>query len=305
MKEVILITGANGMVAKSLTKILVKKYSIRFLTRVKRNCNEFEWNIEDKFIEKGAFKNVKHIIHLAGAGIANSKWSNKRKLIIKSSRIDSAKLILDTLTKNNIKITSFISASAIGYYGTETTENIFTEDCNKGNDFLSNLCVEWENVATQFTLKNLSDRTVILRIGIILSKKGGALEKIVNPIKLYIGSPLGTGKQYMPWIHIDDLCKIIEYVIGDTKISGIYNAVAPEHTRNLDFTKILAKTINKPLILPNVPTFVIRLLFGEMSSMLLNGSKVSSKKIIRKGYKFKFTNVKDALNDLLSVNNVA
>ncbi len=299
MKEVILITGSNGMVAKALAKVLSNKYSIRFLTRIKTQPNEFEWNVENKFIQEGAFNNVKHIIHLAGAGIANNKWSQKRKYLIKSSRIESTKLILNTLQEKNIKITSFISASAIGYYGTETTDKIFKETNRNGSDFLANLCVEWENAANEFKIRKISERTVILRIGIILSKNGGALKKMVRPIKLNIGSPIGTGKQYMPWIHINDLCGIIMHVLNNPKISGIFNAVAPEHIQNSDFTKTIAKTIKKPFFLPNIPSFLIKIIFGEMATILLKGSRVSSEKIISEGYKFKFTNLKDALKEIL------
>ncbi len=299
MKKIVLITGAKGLIAKRLSDILNKKYSVRFLTRMKTNDNEFVWNIESGFIDKNALKDVSHIIHLAGAGIADKRWSNNRKDIIKSSRIDSAKLILQTLKANSIKIHSFISASAVGYYGAETTENIYTENNERGTDYLSNVCFEWEQIAKLFTINEISNRTVILRIGIVLSKNGGALMKMTKPIKYYIGSPLGTGKQYMPWIHIEDLCSIIEYSINN-KISGIYNAVSPQYISNNEFTKTIAEIIRKPIIFPNVPKFIIKVLFGEMSSIILEGNRISSDKIKKVGYKFKFTNLKTALNDLLN-----
>lgn len=298
-KEVILITGANGMVARKLSKTFGKDYSVRFLTRKRANANEYEWNVKEGYIDINAFQNVNHIIHLAGAGIADKRWTKERKKVILSSRVDTAKLILETLKKNEIKITSFISASAIGFYGTETSDKIFTENDKKGNDFLSNVCNNWEQIANEFTVEGLSDRTVIVRIGIVLAKKGGALMKMANPIRLYIGSPLGTGQQYMPWIHIEDLCGIIKHSITYKKMIGVYNAVSPEHIRNHNFTKKIAETIKRPIIFPNIPKSIVKTLFGEMSSILLEGSRISSRKILEAGYQFKFENLEITLNDLL------
>lgn len=295
MKEIILITGANGMVAKRLSEILNKDYSIKFLTRKKTNYNEYEWNAKKGYIDIRAFQNVKHIIHLAGSGIANKRWSKKRKKTIISSRVNTAKLILETLNNNNIKISSFISASAVGYYGTETTENIYTEESENGNDFLSTVCSKWEQIANKFSEDKISERTVILRIGITLSKKGGALKKMLNPVKLYVGASLGSGKQYLPWIHIDDLCSIIKYSIDNASLNGTYNAVSPEHITNKEFTKTLAKFTNKPILLPNIPDFILKMIFGEVSVLLLKGSRVSSKKIIESGYKFKYPDLIAAL----------
>jgi uncharacterized protein len=298
MKEVVLITGANGVIAKRFSELFDDTYALKFLTRRKKK-NEFEWNIENGVIEKDAFKNVDHIIHLAGAGIADKRWSDIRKKVIELSRINSADLILNSLKKSKIKITSFISASAIGYYGTETTDAIYTETDEKGYGFLSDICDKWEKIADKFTTNTISSRTLKIRFGIVLSKKGGALKKMTTPVKLYIGSPLGTGKQYMPWIHVDDLCMILKYLIENKKMTGIYNAVSPEHKTNKEFTKAIAQTISKPILFPNIPKFVIKWIFGEVSSILLKGSRVSSLKIVKAGYRFTFPNLEIALKDLL------
>lgn len=298
MKEVVLITGANGMVAKRLSEILGDNFSIRYLTRKKKNENEFEWDIINNKIDKNSLIGVNHIIHLAGAGIADKKWTSKRKEIILSSRIDSSKLILNTLKEYNIKITSFISASAIGYYGTETTEHIYDENNKNGNDFLSAVCLKWEQIANQYTNFNITERTIIIRIGIILSKKGGVLNKIIKPIKYYLGAALGNGNQYMPWIHIDDLCNIFKYSINNESISGVYNAVSPEHITNEEFTRSVANSIKKPILSPNIPSFLIKFIFGESSILLLKGSRVSSKKIIESGFVFKYSNLNNALKNL-------
>jgi len=298
MKEVVLITGANGMIAKHLSKYLENDYNIKFLTRKKKKENDYEWNIETGYIDIDALKGVDHIIHLAGAGIADRRWSEKRKKIIYSSRVNSAKLILKILIRNNLKITSFISSSAIGYYGSVTSKNIFTEKNNKGNDFLSDVCYDWEDVAFEFKKNNIVKKIVILRFGIVLDKNGGALKKMIIPIKYYIGAVLGKGNQYMPWIHIDDITNMIIYAIKTSELQGVYNAVAPEHITNKEFTLTLAKQLKKPIFLPNISSFIIKLIFGSSSVLLLKGSRISSKKIIKKGFKFKYNNLKYALQNL-------
>lgn len=299
MNEIILITG-SGMIAQKLAEKLEKNnYTVRFLSRYKKKPNYYTWNIKNKFIENGAFDNISHIIHLAGAGIADKRWSKKRKEEIISSRIDSVTLINQTLKNNKIILKTFISASAIGYYGTKTTQNIYTENDLKGNDFLSKVCYKWENAANTINTFNTNCRIVKIRIGVVLSKKSGALEKMINPIKYYFGAPLGSGKQYMPWIHLDDLCNIFIFSIKNKNVNGVYNAVASEHITNKEFTKIIAKKLKKPLFLPNIPSFFLKLIFGKMSSIILNGSRISSEKIINTGFNFKYKTISNALDNLI------
>lgn len=299
MKETVLITGASGGIAKVLSAKLKENYSIRFLTRKKRAENEFEWNLENQTVDEKAFENVNHIIHLAGANISEKRWSEERKKELISSRINSAKLIFETLKKNNQTIQSFISASGINYYGTETTEKIFSENDPPGNDFLSKVVIAWENSTDQFYTENIAERVVKIRTAVVLSEKEGALPKISAPIKLGIGSPIGSGKQYVPWIHIDDICGIYEYALKNNELHGVYNATSPEHTTNENLTKLIAEILKKPLWMPNVPEFMLKLIFGELSTILLKGSRASSDKIQKLGYQFKFPNLKLALEDLL------
>lgn len=298
MKKNVIITGANGMLAKKLAKDLEANYSVRFLTRNPVKENEFLWDINSKYIDKKVFKDVHYIIHLAGASIADKRWSKKRKASIKSSRTESAQLLLDEVKNNNILLDGFISASAIGFYGTKTSETIFTEESPAGNDYLSNVCKAWEEKANLFYSKNLAKRIAIVRIGIIFSKNGGALQKMMKPIKLWFGAALGKGNQYMPWIHIEDLCGIFKHILDDEKIKGTFNGVAPEHITNAELTKAIGVSINKKILLPNIPSFVLKLIFGKMAIILLEGSRISSKKIESLGYKFKFTSVKNALDQL-------
>lgn len=299
MKEVVLITGAGGMIAKELAKKIGNDYEIRFLTRNKKRENEYEWDIRKGSIDEAALDNVSHIIHLAGANISEKRWTPERKRELISSRVDSAELLRTALRKNKIKLKSFISASGINFYGTKTSEKIDVETDPPGNDFLSEVVVLWERAADDFKEHELAERVVKIRTAVVLSEKDGALKKMVPPVQYYIGSPLGNGKQYMPWIHIDDICSIYEFAIKNTAIDGAYNAVSPQHTTNKELTKKIAKVLGKPLWMPNVPGFVLKLIFGELASAILEGSRASSQKIQEAGFHFKFPDLDEALRDVL------
>ncbi|WP_347218936.1 TIGR01777 family oxidoreductase [Chryseobacterium sp.] len=299
MREVVLITGANGLIAKDLAKKISSEYDVRFLTRKKRQANEYEWDLKKGTIDEAAFENVSHIIHLAGANISEKRWTAERKKELIASRVDSATLLRNTLRKKEIKLKSFISASGINFYGTLTTEKIYSENDPPGHDFLSEVVVLWECAADHFKEQNLAERVVKIRTAVVLSEKEGALKKMLPPIQYGIGSPLGNGKQYMPWIHIEDICSIYELAIKNTSIHGAYNAVSPQHATNSELTKTIAEVLKKPLFMPNVPAFVLKMLFGELASAILEGSRASSQKIQNTGFQFKFPDLKNALKDLL------
>lgn len=299
MKEIILITGANGLIARKLTEKLDKEFTVRFLTRKKKKAHEFEWDLKKNTIDQAAFDNVSHIIHLAGANISEKRWTDERKKELISSRVDSARLLMDGVKKQNIKLKSFISASGINYYGTETTEKIYTEDDPAGKDFLSEVVLLWEKAADEFRKNGLAERVVKLRTAVVLSEKEGALKKLMVPVEYGIGSPLGTGKQYMPWIHLEDIASMYEYAVKNLSLEGAYNAVAPEHATNAAFTKEVAGVLNRPFIMPNVPAFLLKLIFGELSVAVLEGSRASAKKIMDSGFDFRFLDLHTALQDLL------
>lgn len=299
MKEVILITGASGLIAKQLSKELAANYTIRLLTRTKERENEFEWNIEKGTLDEKSLIGVNHIIHLAGASVAGKRWTKERKYEILSSRVDSAKILLNALIKNDIKLKSFVSASAVGFYGSETTDKIFTEEDAKGIGFLSDVVFQWEQVADEFLKRNCAERVVKLRTGVVLAERGGALPKLRKPIDMYVGAALGSGKQYMPWIHIDDICACYAFAIREPKMTGVYNAVSPSAATNQEMTKMIANIIKKPILLPNIPSFIIKLIFGEAASILLEGSRVSAKKLTDSGFEFKYSDLRMALEDLL------
>ncbi len=304
--ETVLITGGSGLVAKYLSnKLQEKGYIVLFLSRTTQKTSlikTFEWNYQEQTIDDGAFNKVDYIIHLAGANIGEKRWTNRRKQLIIDSRVKTGQLIFNKINEQKKSLKAFISASAIGYYGAITTDKVFKETDLPANDYLGNVCNQWEKIADKFEAKGI--RTVKIRTGVVLTEKDGALSKMIKPVKIGIGSAIGSGKQYLPWIHIDDLCEIYIKAIEDKTISGAYNAVAPDYVTNKDFTKILASVLGKPFWFPNVPAFLIKAMFGEMSDLLLKGSRVSSDKILKTGYKFHFPELKSALINLLKDKNV-
>lgn len=297
----ILITGASGLIGTELSSFLFGKgYDISHLSRnkIKGKYKSFQWDMKNGYLEPGALDGVEHIIHLAGAGIADRRWTPERKKEIIDSRVKSAELLYNIIAKLDNKPRTFITASAIGYYGAVTSDRIFTENDPSGNDFQAEVCKKWEDAANPFS--DLGIRTVKLRFGVVLSPKGGALKKMLLPTKLGIGSGLGTGRQYMPWIHIYDVISIIEKCISEESINGVYNLVSPNHATYNQFARTLANVLSKPFFAPNVPSFMLKLVFGEMAQIILEGSRVSSRKIIDSGYKFKYPELAKALVNLLS-----
>ncbi|WP_218599569.1 TIGR01777 family oxidoreductase [Polaribacter sp. NJDZ03] len=288
----IIITGGTGLVGKRLSKLLIdKNHEVVILSRNPKEENEFKWDISSNYIDEIALLDTDYIIHLAGAGIADKRWTKERKQIIIDSRVKSANLLYDKINELKINLKGFISASGVGYYGAVTTDKIYEETDKAGTDFLGEVCQKWENAAQQFSTKNIP--VTILRTGVVLTDKGGALDKMKTPII----TPLGSGKQFLPWIHLDDLCAIYIKVIDDN-LEGVFNAVAPEHHTSKTFSKELAKSIGKPYLGIGVPSFMLKLVFGDMAKILLEGSKISAKKIEKNGYSFRFKTLKKALNNL-------
>jgi uncharacterized protein (TIGR01777 family) len=298
MSKNILLTGGSGFIGKKLSNLLISQgYSVSILTRTERKASEnityYKWNIENNYIDEVSVLKADYIIHLAGEGIAEKKWSNKRKKEIIDSRDKPINLIYSVLKKNNKSLDAFISASAVGIYGAFTSENICTEESPAANDFLGETCQKWET-ATE-CIKLLGIRTVIIRTGLVLGKGDGFLKKLVPLFKYRLGSIIGTGKQYMPWIHIDDLCNIYLLAITNTNMNGPYNAAVADDTNNATFSKALANVYGYSIWLPKVPSFVIKLVMGEMSKIVLTGQRVSAQKIKNAGFKFKYSNLKPAL----------
>lgn len=297
----ILITGGTGLVGKKLTELLLSKgYSVAYLSRKKKpvpSVKVYEWNIYEKTIEKEAITEAEAIIHLAGAGIADKSWTESYKKEIVDSRVLSTQLLCETLKHNQHSVKSFISASAVGIYGFDTGEQWLDENSPHGTDFLADVTEKWE--AEVQKVADLGIRTVILRIGIVLAKEGGALPKLLQPIRWGLGAALGSGRQYMSWIHIKDLAQMFIFALENEHLKGVFNAVGNKPCTNAELTQAAARTIDKPLFLPNIPSFALKLMVGEMSRMILGGNRVSNEKILKAGFQYHFPTLQEALQDLL------
>lgn len=298
----ILITGGSGTIGTRLTALLMKSgFDVSHLGRSARTSSipSFVWNPSKNIIDKKALDGVDVIIHLAGAGIADRRWTRRRKDEILLSRTQSARLLRETLQERDHQVKTFISASGISYYGLESPRtNAFVETDPPGTDFMARVSVAWEKEVLD--INDPAIRKVMIRTGVVLSREGGALSKLVTPVRYFVGAPLGTGNQYFNWIHIDDLCRFYLKAIEDPKMNGPYNAIAPNPVTNRELTRMIAHVLKRPLILPAVPAFVVRLIAGEVADVVLKGGKISSEKIERAGFDFKFRTIDRALQDLLT-----
>lgn len=291
----ILLTGATGLVGKRLIPILIENgHSISTLSRARitnSSVKSYLWSIEEGFIEPEAFENIDAIIHLAGENVGEKRWTEAQKEKLYNSRIKSTLLLKKYCEERGVTLSHFISASGISYYGTVTQREPFIETDLPGTDFLAKLSVDWEAAADQF--KSIANKVVKLRISMVLSKDGGALQKLANTMKFGPAVVMGSGSQWMPWIHIDDLVGVILHTISGKVASGSYNMVADEIPNNSMFMEELGRIKNRPRIY--VPKFVMRGLLGEMSCILLEGSPASNHKIKDTGYNFKYPFIHDAL----------
>ena len=288
------------MIGTRLTELLIEAgHSVAHLGRSVRSSsvNTYLWDIGKKTIDRSAFARADAIINLAGTNVGDKRWIRKRKEDILQSRLQSTRLLFKELKKGNHRVKTFVSASAVGFYGSGDNQTYFTEDDSQGKGFLADVVGKWERAIDD--IATLGIRVVKLRAGVVLSERRGALKEMLLPVKLYVGSPLGTGEQMLSWIHIDDLCRIFIKAVEDETMNGVYNAVAPNPVSNRELTYLMAKILKRPIVLPRVPAFAIKLLFGEMAEVVLEGSKISSKKILAAGFNFKFENAGDALVDLL------
>lgn len=292
----VIITGGTGLVGKRLTELLISKnYEVNILCRNPIQPNEYKWNIKDGFIDEKVFENAIAIIHLAGAGVADKRWTDERKKEIIDSRTKSAQLLHTYLSKENHTITSFISASAVGFYG-ERGNELLTEASSNGIGFLAEVCQLWEAEADKFSELNIAVSKV--RIGIVLSKDGGALPKLDFPIRFGIGAYIGNGKQYVPWIHINDLCNIFISILENKIKKGTYNACAPDIKTNKQMSQTIAHVLNRPFIPFPAPTFIIKTALGEMANMLLMSNNCSSEKLQETNFQFKYPFLVSALENI-------
>jgi uncharacterized protein len=293
----ILITGGTGFLGQHLSNIFRKNnFEVSILSRhPDSNKNEFLWDVEKRILDEGAFENVDTIIHLAGANIGTRRWTAKRKKEILDSRVKSAELLFEKLKSGNHSVKTFISPSAVGYYGDRGGEWL-DENQPAGKDFLADVCRQWEEAVLK--IQSLNIRVVILRMGILLDKDEGALPVMAMPVKFFVGAPVGSGNQYISWIHIDDICNLYLKAVRDENMTGIYNAVATKPVTNREFTKTLAKTMHRPFWNIPVPAFLLKIFLGEKADMVTGGQRVLNEKIMNAGFQLQYPELAAALKNV-------
>jgi len=320
--ETVLITGGTGMVGRYLTQYLLQKgYAVNWLSRkagetiVDRDKNQenkdqgnkhqeskvgvFQWDIDRQTIDAAAISSADHIIHLAGAAVADERWTKKRKQEIVDSRIKSSALIVKALNEIPNTVKTVVSASAIGWYGPDRqdSKNPFTEDMPFYPGFLGDTCKAWEASIAPVTAIN--KRLVRLRIGIVLSGTGGAIREFRKPLRAGIALIFGSGKQMVSWIHIYDLCRLFLYTIENKEVQGVFNAVAPNPVSSRALMFALGRSMGKKLLIPApVPSFLLKIILGEMSIEILKSTTVSSRKIEAAGFQFTYPAIDEALENL-------
>ena len=292
----ILITGGSGLVGKQLTSLLESKgYTVAWLSRKPQQQTYFLWDVEKKELDPQALEWADAVVHLAGEGVAEKRWTADRKKRILESRTQSTQLLYTAIQQAEKKPNTFISASAVGYYGFNTGTNLMEETSPSGDDFLAEVVLAWEKEVKK--IEQLLVRCILLRVGIVLDANGGALGEMLKPP---VAAPLGSGDQWMSWIHIEDLARMFVFALEKTTLQGIYNAVGPHPATNQKLTKEAAAAKGKPYIGLGVPGFALKLVLGEMAAMVLGGNRVSSQKIQKAGFEFEFPELKQALRDIFS-----
>ena len=310
--QTILITGGTGLIGRALSKMLVEKgYKVIILTRNLKESKDSNigyavWDVEKQTIEQKAIATADYIVHLAGAGVADKRWTSSRKNEIRESRIQSSQLLVNALKNTPNQVKAVISSSAIGWYGDDkdrsANKKAFTEDMPANKDFLGETCRLWEESIDPVT--SLNKRLVKLRTGIVLSNEGGAFAEFKKPVQFGFAAILGNGQQAISWIHIQDMCRMYLFAIENDEMKGVFNAVAPIPVRNKTLTTLLAKKMKgKFFVSMYVPSFLLKIVLGEMSIEVLKSATVSDHKMKEAGFTFLFPSIESAVDDLLETRN--
>lgn len=301
-KQIILMAGGSGLIGQKLQeRFLAQGHEVRLLGRGyrgKEHENKFYWDPAEGVMDEAALGGVTWLINLAGEAVAGKKWTETRRRTIIDSRVISTRLLWQAMARTGYVPQKVVAASAVGYYGTVTTDHIFTETDGPGEGFLSEVCVKWETETDCFRTE-LHVPTVTLRIGVVLSAEGGALQEIAKPTRRFMGTVPGSGKQWVPWIHIDDLADIIQHTLENPEVQGVYNAVAPVYTNFEEWVHAAAKSLGKRVAPVHIPGVAVALAMGEQAEIVLEGSRVSAEKIMDTGFSFRFTDIQFACDDLL------
>lgn len=300
MSKTVLIAGGTGAIGTRLSALLTENgYTVKILSRDPSKVTKYlayRWDLHTKYFDLDALIDVDCIINLTGAPVTGERWTADYKKQLYDSRIKAAELLHYTLKTSTHKVSTYISPSAIGFYG-DTGDSWVDENSLPGFDFLANLCKQWEHGNKR--MNELGLRVVIVRIGIMFDLLEGAFPKLVQPIKMYLGAPIGSGNQYISWIYIDDLSQVFLKAISDKKIQGIYNAVSPEPITNREFNRAVATILDRPLWLPSVPEWALNLYMGEAAVIATSGQRVSSEKLKASGFQFQYPNLEMVLKHLL------
>lgn len=298
----VLITGGSGLTGRRLSRFLRDKgWDVVTLSHSRKKAEQpgvYYWSITENKIDDRALDGVTHLIHLAGAGISDKRWSKKYKHEIIDSRVLTAGLLYNAVIKEDNTVRCYISASAIGIYGNDTSSRIHTEETVPGTGFLAETCRLWEKSADMFSSTGV--RTIKIRTGIVLACEGGFMKKIATMARFGLFAWFGNGRQLLPWIHIDDLCAIYHKALTDENMEGPYNAVAPEHITQKEFMLAYAARVGKPALKAGIPSILVRVALGDMSEMLLQGSRVSSAALESAGFVFRYRTAEDALRGSIS-----
>ncbi|GAB4027592.1 TIGR01777 family oxidoreductase [Spirosoma koreense] len=302
MAQTVLITGGTGTIGRRLTQLLQQQgFQVSLLSRSRKsipNVTVYQWDVKKGQLNPEAIATADYIVHLAGEGIADERWSDDRKEEILTSRTQSTELLADALDTTKHHVKAFVASSAIGYYGGDTDDRPLTETSEGGNDFLAQVVRAWERAEDQVAALDI--RTVKLRTGVVLTMEGGALPKLVQPIRLGAGAPIGSGQQYVSWIHLDDLCQMYCSALTDKSWQGVYNAVAPTPVTNETLTRTIAQLLHRPVLLPSIPEFAVKLLYGEMAIVVTGGNYVLNKRIADDtSFQYQYADLTKALENLL------
>ncbi len=292
-----LLAGGTGFIGTRLTALLREKgHTVRLLTRHPRGEGEFAWDTEKGTLDENALTGVDYVINLAGAGIADKRWTAARKSEIIESRVKSTQMLVQALERSGHRPTAWASASAIGYYGNSGEKLMHESDAPVDHSFMVQCCEQWEQAVE--AVAALGIRTIRLRTGVVLGKEGGALAEFIKPLRLGVGTYFGDGRAWYSWIHLDDICGAYIWALETPEAEGIYNAVAPHPARIKPLVQALVRARRKPAVIVPVPAFPLRLWFGEMSTTILNSNLVSAEKLRQGGFTFEYPVLEEALESI-------